>query len=64
MGKPKKVEKVINVNHDAKSGQYSGLPMIWRELLDLPLSHSKNEVNTDKLKDADVVAPALPTKRI
>lgn len=62
VGKPKKVEKVISVGHDAKSGQYSGLPTLWRELLDMPLSHSKNEVNTSKM-DA-VVAPALPNKRI
>jgi hypothetical protein len=38
LGKPKAFEKVINVKHDNKTGKYQGLPTVWRELLDMPLS--------------------------
>jgi len=62
VGKPKKVEKVISVGHDASSGHYSGLPTLWRELLDMPLTQSKNEKNTSNL-DA-IAAPVIPNKRI
>ena len=62
MGKPKKFEKVISVDHDNKTGTFSGLPTIWRDLLELPLSNSKNEINTSNL-DASI-APVQPSKRI
>jgi hypothetical protein len=59
--KPKDFKKVINVSHDNKSGTYSGLPMLWRELLEMPLASSKNEVDT---KDLDAsIAPVAPNKR-
>jgi len=40
------VEKVISVGHDLKSGQYSGLPILWREFLEVDSSMSKNEIDT------------------
>src|SRR5882757_8306623 len=46
IGKPIEFKKVLNVQHDNKTGTYSGLPQIWRELLDMPLSHSTKEVDT------------------
>jgi len=38
VGKPTDFKKVINVTHDDKTGTYQGLPTIWRELLEMPLS--------------------------
>lgn len=38
--KPKDFKKVINVSHDNKSGTYSGLPTLWRELLEMPTTSS------------------------
>ena len=46
IGKPKDFQKVIGVKHDNKTGLYTGLPMIWRDLLDMPLDYSTKEVNT------------------
>lgn len=46
LGKPKDFKKVLNVQHDNKTGTYSGLPQIWRELLDMPLTISTKEVDT------------------
>jgi hypothetical protein len=62
VGKPKNFEKVIQVKHDNKSGQYQGLPKIWRELLDMPLSQSVAEFDTSKLND-QTIAPVAPTKK-
>ena len=46
IGKPIDFKKVLNVQHDNKTGQYSGLPQIWRELLEMPLNNSTKEVDT------------------
>lgn len=60
--KPKDFKKVINVSHDNKTGTYSGLPTVWRELLEMPLSSSKNEMDT---RDLDAtIAPVQPSKRM
>ena len=53
---------MINVTHDSKTGTYSGLPTLWRDLLDMPMSKSKNEVDTSSFDSS--VAPAAPSKRI
>ena len=61
VGKVKDFKKVINVSHDNKTGTYSGLPQIWRELLEMPLTSSKNEVDTSKFDPS--IAPVQPNKR-
>jgi hypothetical protein len=61
IGKPKDFKKVLNVQHDNKTGEYTGLPQIWRELLDMPLSHSKQEIDTSKWDPS--IAPVQPNKR-
>ena len=60
--KVKGFQKMINVTHDSKTGTYSGLPTLWRDLLDMPVSKSKNEVDTSGFDSS--VAPAQPSKRI
>lgn len=49
VGKPASVQKVLHVSFDADKGLYSGLPTIWRELLEMPLDVSRNEVDSEKL---------------
>jgi hypothetical protein len=36
VGKPRSSKKIIHVIHDNKTGTYSGLPLIWRQLLEMP----------------------------
>lgn len=60
--KVKGFQKMINVTHDSKTGTYSGLPTLWRDLLDMPISKSKNEVDTSNFDSS--VAPAAVSKRI
>jgi FYVE zinc finger/P21-Rho-binding domain len=60
VSKPTDFKKVINVSHDNKTGTYSGLPQLWRELLDMPLSHSKNEIDTSQM---DATIAPVSTKR-
>jgi hypothetical protein len=56
------VEKKLSVRFDMEKGQYIGLPTLWRELLDMPLSVSKDEVETS---DWDtVVSASMPTRRV
>lgn len=62
LGKPKNFAKVINVKHDNKTGTYEGLPTIWRELLEMPLSQSVHEFDTSQLKDPSI-APVAPSKK-
>lgn len=62
VGKPKAFKKVINVKHDNKTGTYQGLPTIWRELLDMPLSQSQQEFDTSQLNDTSI-APVAPSKK-
>eukprot|EP00347_Sterkiella_histriomuscorum_P014808 403359448 len=62
IGKPDSVQKMISVKYDTDKGQYSGLPTLWRELLDMPLSASMREVDTDKWDQS--IAPVKPTQRI
>jgi hypothetical protein len=56
------VEKKLSVKFDMEKGQYIGLPTLWRELLDMPLSVSKDEVETSDW-DA-VVGASMPTRRV
>lgn len=59
VGKPKEVQKMISVKFDTEKGQYSGLPTLWRELLDMPLAVSRQEVDTEDWDDS--IAPKKPT---
>ena len=62
IGKPENVQKQLSVKFDSEKGQYSGLPTMWRELLEMPLGVSKDEVQT---KDWDPSLGALmPSKKI
>jgi hypothetical protein len=47
--KLKKVEKGIHVTYDNNKGLFSGLPTIWRELLEMPLETSKNEISLEQI---------------
>ncbi len=60
--KPKKVVKGIHVTFDNSKGEFTGLPTEWRELLEMPLNSSKNEVSIDTLDPA--LGPMMPTQRI
>lgn len=48
ISKPTDFKKVLGVQHDNKTGQYSGLPQIWRELLEMPSQYSVKEVDTSQ----------------
>ncbi|CDW79030.1 serine threonine protein kinase [Stylonychia lemnae] len=61
VGKPNSVQKMISVKYDTDKGQYSGLPTVWRELLDMPLTVSRQEVDTEQWDKT--IAPVMPTKR-
>ena len=62
VGKPKEFKKMITVKHDNKTGTYEGLPTIWRELLEMPLSQSKAEFDSSKYNDPSFV-PVAPSKK-
>lgn len=62
VGKPQKVEKMVSVKYDTDKGQYSGLPTLWRELLDMPLSASSKEIDAEKWEQS--VGGVKPTQRI
>jgi hypothetical protein len=50
---------MLSVRFDNDTGTFSGLPILWRELLDMPSEVSKDEVNTS---DWDfMVAPIKPS---
>lgn len=59
IGKPEHVKKMISVKFDQTKGQYMGLPTMWRELLEMPLDVSKQEIKTDDWDEN--VAPAMPS---
>ena len=62
VGKPQAVQKMISVKYDNDAGLFSGLPTVWRELLEMPLTVSKEEVITD---DWDpTIAPVRPNQRM
>jgi hypothetical protein len=56
------MEKKISVTFDMNKGQYSGLPTIWRELMEMPLSVSTMEVDTENWADG-TIAPVMPSQR-
>ena len=60
--KPKKVEKGIHVTFDNNKGEFTGLPTLWRELLEMPLNTSKNEVSLETLDPC--LGPMKPTQKI
>lgn len=62
VGKPKDFKKVLNVQHDNKTGTYTGLPQIWRELLEMPLTRSTKEIDTSDWDPS--IAPVQPSKKI
>lgn len=62
IGKPTQVEKKLAVQFDSQKGQYMGLPTVWRELLDMPLGVSKDEVETSNWDTS--IGPAKPTHRL
>ncbi len=52
---------MIAVQHDNKNDVYSGLPTMWRDLLEMPMQKSKNEVDTSRFDSS--VAPVAPSKK-
>ncbi len=61
ISKVKGFQKMIAVSHDSKNDVYSGLPTLWRDLLEMPLQKSKNEIDTSRFDSS--VAPVAPSKR-
>lgn len=61
IGKVKGFQKMITVKHDSKTDTYSGLPTMWRDLLEMPLGKSKNEIDTSSFDSS--VAPVAPSKK-
>jgi hypothetical protein len=51
---------MLSVRFDNDTGTFSGLPILWRELLDMPLDVSKDEVNTTGWDET--IAPIKPPK--
>ncbi len=54
---------MISVRYDNDTREYKGLPTVWRELLDMPLENSKEELKITNEWDP-TIAPVKPTYRI
>ena len=61
ISKVKGFQKMITIKHDSKTDTYSGLPVMWRDLLEMPVGKSKNEIDTSSFDSS--VAPVAPSKK-
>lgn len=61
VNRPKHSIKVMSVKHEA-SGQYSGLPKIWRDLLEIDESQSTFEFDVSRMDS--IAIPKPPNSRI
>ena len=59
--KPKSSVKVMSVKHEA-SGQYSGLPKLWRDLLEIDESQSTFEFDVSRMDS--IAIPKPPNSKI
>ncbi len=62
VGRPQSVQRMISVRFDNDTGTYSGLPILWRQLLDMPLNASKDEINTSDWDQT--IAPIKPPQKV
>jgi hypothetical protein len=53
---------MLSIRFDNETGTFSGLPILWRELLDMPLEQSKDEINTEDWDDS--IAPLKPPAKV